>query len=86
MSGPVPGNQRRRIEPATVIGASVLLLLLGWLVVYPLLLVLLEGVHGAAGWTLEHVREFVARPTEWQALRGSLVISLATVLLAGSDC
>jgi iron(III) transport system permease protein len=84
MNGRVQGSQRRRIGPATAIGASVLLLLLAWLVVYPLLLVLLEGGRGSAGWTLEHVREFVARPTEWQALRGSLVISLATVLLAAA--
>jgi iron(III) transport system permease protein len=62
--------------------AGLLLLLLGWLVVYPLLLVLLEGVHGPGGWTLDYVRVFLARPTEWRALWGSLWTSLASVLLA----
>ncbi|HET8623012.1 MAG TPA: iron ABC transporter permease [Gemmatimonadales bacterium] len=62
--------------------AVALLLGLVWLVAYPLALVLLEGVRGPEGWTLEYVRQFAARPTEWQALRGSLVISLASVGLA----
>jgi iron(III) transport system permease protein len=64
------------------LAAALLLLLLGWLVVYPLLLVLLEGVYGPDGWTLEHVRVFLARPTEWSALWGSLWTSLASVVLA----
>jgi iron(III) transport system permease protein len=64
------------------ITAGLLLLLLGWLVVYPLLLVLLEGLRGADGWTLTHVRVFLSRPTEWQALWGSLWTSLASVALA----
>jgi len=46
------------------IGATLLLLLLAWLVVYPLVLVLVEGLRGPDGWTLEHVRVFFARPTE----------------------
>ena len=33
-----------------------------WLVLYPLVLVLAEGVRGPAGWTLDHVREFVGAP------------------------
>jgi iron(III) transport system permease protein len=63
-------------------GAAVLLGLLLWLIPYPLVLVLAEGVHGPAGWTLDHVREFVGRPTEMRALWGSLWISLASVVLA----
>jgi iron(III) transport system permease protein len=59
-----------------------LLLVLAWLVVYPLLLVLVDAVHGADGWTLDHAREFFARPTEWRALWGSLWISLASVALS----
>ena len=39
---------------------------------------------GPAGWTLEYVRLFLARPTEWQALWGSLWISLASVVLAAA--
>ena len=64
-----------------IIGAMILVLLL-WLVVYPLLLVLVEGVHGTSGWTLDFVRLFLHRPTEWRALWGSLWISLVSVVLA----
>lgn len=62
--------------------AIALLLVLAWVVVYPLLLVLLESVHGADGWTLDHVREFLARRIEWRALWDSLWISLASVGLS----
>jgi iron(III) transport system permease protein len=64
------------------VGAALLLGLLLWLVLYPLVLVLAEGVRGPEGWTLDHVREFVGRPTEMRALWGSLWISLASVALA----
>jgi iron(III) transport system permease protein len=64
--------------------AAVLLGLLLWLVVYPLVLVLLEGVRQPSGWTLRFVRLFLARPTEWEALWGSLWISVASVLLAAA--
>ncbi len=64
------------------IAAALLLGLLAWLVVYPLLIVLLEGLRGAEGWTLEHVRLFLGRPTEWAALWGSLWTSIASVALA----
>jgi iron(III) transport system permease protein len=69
--------ERRR----QIVGAGILVLLL-WLVVYPLLLVLLDGLHGAGGWTLDFVRLFLHRPTEWRALWGSLWISLVSVVLA----
>src|SRR5215207_1470646 len=62
--------------------AALLLALLLWLVLYPLTLVLVEGLRSPEGWTLEHVREFVGRPTEMRALWGSLWISLASVALA----
>ena len=61
-----------------------LIAILAWLVVYPILLVLVEGVHGADGWTLRFVRLFAERPTEWRALWGSLWISLASVVLAAA--
>ena len=64
-----------------LVGAFILVLLL-WLVVYPLLLVLVEGFHGPGGWTLDFVRLFLHRPTEWRALWGSVWISLASVVLA----
>ncbi len=64
--------------------AALLLLVLVWLVAYPLVLVLVEGVREPGGWTLRFVRAFLARPTEWQALWGSLWISVVSVLLAGA--
>jgi len=63
---------------------AVLLAGLLWLVAYPLVLVLLEGVRDPAGWTLQYVRLFLERPTEWQALWGSLWISVASVVLAAA--
>jgi iron(III) transport system permease protein len=67
---------------AGAIGTALLLGLLLWLVLYPLVLVLAEGVRGPGGWTLDHVREFLRRPTEMRALWGSLWISFASVALA----
>jgi iron(III) transport system permease protein len=61
-----------------------LLVLLVWLIVYPLVLVLIEGFRGPDGWTLHFVRLFLERRNEFQALWGSLWISLATVALAGA--
>ncbi len=61
--------------------AALLLLILFWLVGYPLLLTLAEAL-GAPHWTLEHVAAFARRPAEWQALWASLWISLATVALS----
>jgi iron(III) transport system permease protein len=63
---------------------AVLLAGLLWLVAYPLVLVLLEGVRDPAGWTLRYVQLFLERPTEWQALWGSLWISVASVVLAAA--
>jgi iron(III) transport system permease protein len=68
---------------AGAVGTALLLGLLLWLVLYPLVLVLAEGVRAPGGWTLDHVREFARRPTEMRALWGSLWISLASVALAG---
>ncbi|MEE8117774.1 MAG: iron ABC transporter permease [Gemmatimonadales bacterium] len=64
-------------------GGLLLTLVLIWLVVYPLALVFVASVRGEAGWTLEHVRAFATQPQEWNALWGSLWISLASVVLAG---
>ena len=64
------------------LAVGLLLAVLLWLVLYPLVLVLAEGVYGPEGWTLEHVRQFVGRPTEMRALWGSLWISVASVALA----
>jgi iron(III) transport system permease protein len=67
---------------AGALAVVLLLAVLLWLVLYPLLLVLAEGIYGPEGWTLEHVRQFVGRPTEMRALWGSLWISVASVALA----
>jgi iron(III) transport system permease protein len=66
-----------------LLGTGLLVLLL-WLIVYPLVLVLVEGFRGPNGWTLDFVRQFLQRRNEAQALWGSLWISLATVVLAGA--
>lgn len=77
---------RRRSLP--IVAAALLVVLLAWLVVYPLVLALLEGLRGPSGpqgvegWTLEYVRSFFARPNEWRALWGSLWISVASVAAA----
>jgi iron(III) transport system permease protein len=72
--GPLPGGE----------GASLLLvLILAWLVAYPLLLTLAEAL-GSPNWTLSHFAEFLRRPDEWRALWGSLWISLATTALAAA--
>jgi iron(III) transport system permease protein len=64
--------------------AGLLLILLVWLIVYPLALVLIEGFRGPGGWTLDFLRQFLGRHNEAQALWGSLWISVATVVLAAA--
>ena len=64
------------------IATIALIALLLWLVAYPLVLTLIEGLRDEAGWTLAHVRAFAARPTELEALWGSLWISVASVIVA----
>ena len=73
---------RRRALPRGQVLALALLAVIVWLVAYPLVLVLLDAVHDARGWTLDYVRQFVSRPTEWRALWGSLWIALASVALS----
>jgi iron(III) transport system permease protein len=71
-------NSRTR----STIAAGLLLAFLAWLILYPLVLVLIEGFHGPNGWTLDFVRQFMGRKHEAQALWNSLWISVATVVLA----
>ena len=59
------------------------LLLLGWLVVYPLVLVLAGAVGGPGKWTLEAVGRFARERNEWRALGGSLALSVASAIGAG---
>jgi iron(III) transport system permease protein len=61
-----------------------LLLVLGWLVVYPLFLVFIQAVHDPGAWTFDHLRAFASRPSEWRALWNSLWLSLASVAVAGA--
>ena len=53
-----------------------------WLVGYPLLITLMEGLGGPGAWTLRYLEEFMTRPDEWRALWRSLWISAASVALA----
>ncbi len=71
---------RRPSSPA----GWLLLALLAWLIAYPLVLVLLDAVRSPGGWTLEYVRVFLSRPTEWRALWDSLWISVASVALSAA--
>ena len=59
-----------------------LLVLVAWLVVYPLLLVLAESVHSPEGWTLGYVQRFISEPREWHVLWNSVWISVASVALS----
>jgi iron(III) transport system permease protein len=70
----------RRVE---LLGWALLVLLV-WLIVYPLILVLIEGFLGPQGWTLHFVRDFLRQPNELKALWGSVWISLVSVLLAAA--
>lgn len=63
--------------------AAALVLLLVWLVCYPLAITLGEAL-GAPAWTFGHFAAFVRRPDEWRALWASLWISFATVGLAAA--
>jgi iron(III) transport system permease protein len=62
----------------------ILVILLVWLVVYPLALVLVDGFRGPAGGTLDYVRAFLQQRNEGEALWGSVWVSLVSVLLAGA--
>ena len=53
-----------------------LALLLAWLVLYPIVLLVIDGLHGDA------LRSFASRSGEWSALWASVWISLASVALA----
>lgn len=64
--------RRARSGPAGL----ALTLLLTWLVLYPIALLVLDGLHGDA------LRSFATRAGEWSALWASVWISLASVALA----
>ena len=64
--------------------AALLLVALAWLVVYPLSLVLLESVRGPEGFTVDYLRQFLSRAGDWEALWGSLWISIASVILSAA--
>ena len=71
----------RGFRRGELLGGALLVLLI-WLIVYPLVLVLIEGFREPRGWTLDFVRQFLQHPNEARALWGSLWISLVSVLLA----
>jgi iron(III) transport system permease protein len=64
------------------VAAWALLLLLAWLVVYPLVLVLADALRTDGRWSLVPLRQFVRSRIEWSALGGSVWISLASVAVA----
>ena len=70
--------KRRRGLPLLTLA---LVILLFWLVGYPLVLTLLEAL-GAPQLTLAHFADFARRPAEWSALWASLWISFVTVCLS----
>ncbi len=60
------------------IAAAALTLLLGWLVIYPILIVGVDAAHPTA------LTAFFTRPGEWAALWASVWISLVSVILAAA--
>lgn len=62
--------------------ATLLVLVLAWLVGYPLLVTLIESLREAGAWTVAGFAAFAERPDEWIALWRSLWISLASVALS----
>lgn len=61
------------------LGGLLLVLVLVWLIVYPLALVLIEAVGGPGRWTGEALRRFGREGNEWRALGASIGLSLASV-------
>jgi iron(III) transport system permease protein len=73
-------TRRSRIAVPVVL----LILVLAWLVGYPLVVTLLESLREAGEWTLSGFSAFAERPDEWLALWRSLWISVASVLLSAA--
>ncbi len=71
-------HRRRPIEFA----GWFLLATLLWLVVYPIVLVLLEGLRDSGGWSARALAQFWDEPTEWRALWSSLWLAVASVAAA----
>ncbi len=65
------------------IGGIALVLVLVWLVGFPLLITLLEALGIPDAFSLAPFLEFAGRADEWRALWQSLWISAASVVLAG---
>lgn len=79
MSRSVASGGRR---PAAWMAASLVAVVLIWLVGFPLAMTLLDAVGGPQAWTLDHIAEFTQRGNEWLALWRTLWISVASVVLA----
>ena len=63
-------------RPRSGLAGLALALLLTWLVLYPIVLLIVDGLHGDA------LKSFATRAGEWSALWASVWISLASVALA----
>lgn len=62
---------------------TILLVILGWLVLEPLVLVALDAFRTGGDWSLAAVRAFVREPNEWRAVWNSFWIAVVSVVLAG---
>ncbi len=64
-------------------GPLLLLLLLAWLVAEPVVLVAIDALRINHRWTFSAVHAFAIEPNEWRAALNSLLLAVASVILAG---
>ena len=75
---PSDGVPRRRPPSGTWLIAGPILALLLWSVVYPNLTV----IAGSFGAGLRHWREFAGNPSDWEAVRTTLIVSVLSVIFS----
>lgn len=69
-----------RRDPARTLLMAAALLVVGWLVLYPLAILLLLGLHDKAGqWTLDNYATVFTEPRLVGALTNSVIVSVATM-------
>ncbi len=72
----------RRIDKPTLILTLSILFLLLWLVLYPNFFVFIQSFCRGERFTLANYQEFLSSPSQLEALRNSILISLGSVLLS----
>lgn len=72
-----------RLRPLLVLHCFILALLL-WLVFYPNAYIFVQSLSSAGQWSWANYREFFSNPSQVEALRNSVWISLGSVLLSGA--